>query len=122
MLRRSIWLLAVLAASCGTAATGTYHGYSVDVTGAPAAPTLVHVEPQLDLVPGTTVSTVANVDYDVFRYDNRWYLANSGYWYSSDRFDGPYVVVSARRVPRAVLTIPSSHWKHDNRLGVGLRD
>ena len=93
---------------------------SVDVRigiGTPPPPPVVVVreEPHVVFVPGSSVYVVEDRhwgDYDTFRYGVYWYSYNGGFWYRSRGWRGPYVVLAANRVPRAIINVPQSHWKH----------
>lgn len=100
----------------------TYFGFRVDVTNAPSAPRVwFRGQPDAMYVPETGVYVVQDADYDMFRYGDYWYVANDGYWYRASDYRGPFVVISARSVPRAIYDTPDRNWKNrpmrDNRGG-----
>lgn len=39
-------------------------------------------------------------------------MNDNGYWYVSADYHGPFTIVSARVVPRKVLTLPDNRWRH----------
>ena len=93
----------------------TYFGFTMGVTNAPAPPVLVfHAAPRVVVVPETRVYRVMceSCDADVFRFGGTWYAYSGGFWYRAEEPNGPYRVVDARNVPRAVLFVPPGHWKH----------
>jgi hypothetical protein len=106
----------VLVQICATpleAGAGTYLGFTIGVNNAPPPPRVVVVDqPEVVLVPSTSVYVVENSDYDVFRYGGTYYCYNDGYWYRSRSASGTFVTLDVRSVPRAVLNVPSRHWKH----------
>jgi hypothetical protein len=51
-------------------------------------------------------------DFDFYRYRGTYYLVEDGVWYSADSWRGPFLSMSARRVPRAVLTVPAAYRRH----------
>ena len=105
--------LSLALALAPSAGAGTYYGFTVGVNNAPPPPRIVLVErPEFVAVPGTLVYAVGNTNYDVFRYNGRYFLYNDGYWYRSSRTSGPYVVMDVRSVPEPVLRVPSRTWKH----------
>jgi len=110
------WLAAALLVAMVAAPVEarTYLGFTLGVGGAPPPPRVVIVDRQPDLVvvPRTSVYVVQNSDYDVFRYGRTYYVYNDGYWYRSRTYGGPFVVVDVRSVPRPVLTLPDDRWKH----------
>lgn len=85
------------------------------VSRAPAAPIVVYRRASLwETIPGTRVAWVRDADrpaYDLFRYGSRYYIYNDGYWYSSRRQNGRYVVIDDRRVPIAIAGVPDHHWR-----------
>lgn len=108
-------LVGLLLASCAPYGR-TYYGFSVDISNAPPPRFAFDREPNLVLVPGTDVYEVdGDPGYDVFRCDSNWYVNDNGYWYVAADYRGPYHVVSARAVPRRVLTLPDERWRHRPR-------
>ena len=104
----------LLIAGCDPAAVGTRtrFGFSVDITNAPPPPRVVfYEEPQLVVIPGTTIYVAENSDYDVCRYGSYWYVAYEGYWYRSSRPDGGFAVVEVTRVPDPVIRVAPDHWR-----------
>ena len=114
-------VLALSLSSCAepmVAGSHTYLGFSLDIRNAPPPPRIVFVDaPERVVVPGSSVYVVdaPNPDCDMFQYQDSWYVYYSGYWYASNRYDGPYVTVSARSIPREVLEVPPGHWRHHPR-------
>jgi hypothetical protein len=67
-------------------------------------------EPRVVSVPGTRgVYYVRDADNDVYRYGNNWYLNYNGDWYRAGSYDGPWVFVGYRSVPRDVYSVPTSY-------------
>jgi len=109
-----MFLMLLTAGACapGMVGTTTYYGFSVDVRSAPPPPRVVWVrEPDVVLVPGSSVYIVEDVPYDMFLYGSTYYLSSGGYWYRAGSSQGPFAVVDVRSVPRPVLTVPERHWK-----------
>ena len=70
-------------------------------------------EPQAVVIPETRVYYVSDMDADVYRFGDYWYIAESGAWYRSSSWQGPFVRVKTNTVPRTVRTIPAAyriHW------------
>ena len=85
----------------------------VDRVEAPPPPHIVYETlPKLEAVPGTPVFVVDDPGYDMFMCQGFWYLAANGWWYRSSAHDGPYLAIDARIVPREILKLPPSRWKH----------
>jgi hypothetical protein len=112
---KSIALVALVAAILPAASSAeTYLGFTIGVSNAPPAPKVVFASaPTVVVVPSTTVYVVSDKSCsdDVFRYGSTWYIYRSGYWYRSGSHAGPWIVVDVRKVPRAVIDVPQSHWK-----------
>ena len=71
--------------------------------------------PHWENVPGSArVSYVRKserpADYDLFRYDSRFYTYQKGNWYSSQSINGPYTVVESANVPMAFRTVKKNYW------------
>jgi hypothetical protein len=100
-------------ATSATASTSV--GISVSLSNAPPPPVIVvREEPRVVVVPGSSVYVVEDDRYscDTFRYGVYWYLYNEGWWYRARSYAGPFRVVEARYVPRAIMTVPPQRWKH----------
>jgi hypothetical protein len=114
------WLLgSVLGLSlCVPAIAGAHTsvGVSLSIGDAPPPPVVViRQQPRVMLVPNSTVYVVDDsydMPYDMFRYGVFWYVYNDNYWYRARSYRGPFTVVSARYVPRAIIMVPARHWRH----------
>jgi hypothetical protein len=117
MLRRlsfasAIALAGLLVMSCAPYGSN-YYGFSLDISNAPPPRFAFERQPDLFLIAGTDIYEVdADLGYDGFRCDNRWYVNDNGYWYVAADYRGPFTIVSARAVPRRVLTLPDNRWRH----------
>jgi len=50
-------------------------------------------------------------DYDLYRYDMRYYTYQKDNWYVGDSVNGPYTIVaSADEVPMAFRTVKKTYW------------
>ena len=112
------WKVALATAALACAApvaalAQTYFGFSIGVGSAPPPPrTIVVAQPDLVLMPGTSVYEVENSPYQTFYYGRAYYTFNGGYWYRARSSRGPFFVVDVRAVPVAVLEVPSYRWRH----------
>jgi hypothetical protein len=114
---RSAVLLLLLVLLPTPSSGATYYGFIVGVTNAPPPP-----NPHLLREPRVVRATDAMVyvvhddqvryDGDLFRYGQYWFAYDHGYWYRARSHRGPYVLMEVRRVPRAILGVPRSYWKH----------
>ena len=69
-------------------------------------------EPQVVIVPGTRVYYVRDSDYDIYRCGRYWYYNYSGGWYRSRSYDGPWIYVGYRSVPREISYVPFRYRRH----------
>ena len=107
--------LAMIATMTSASLAATNIDVSIGIGNAPPPPVVVvREEPRLVFVPGSSVYVVSDRrwDYDTFRYGVYWYAYRGGYWYRARTWRGPYAVVVSSRVPRAIINVPSRHWKH----------
>jgi hypothetical protein len=130
MRARTAWLVfaavAVIAspALAGTNPTTTARRLASQIRGtAPAPPRVVFQDPpRMVQVPGTRVFEVDRYErpaYDMFRYDDRYYIFNDGYWYEAPRYNGPFSWMDERDVPGSIHQVPSSHWRRHPGLRGG---
>jgi len=66
-------------------------------------------EPTMIRVPGTYVYYTQDSDNDVYRYGNYWYMNYNGDWYRAGSYNGPWVFVGYRSVPRDVYSVPTQY-------------
>lgn len=103
----------MLLAPAAVAEVQTYFGFQIGITNAPPPPQVVFESaPRCEPVSGVYVAVQDDYDCDVFRYGTYWYVVSNGYWYRARSHRGPFRVIDARRVPRAVFAVPASHWRH----------
>jgi hypothetical protein len=70
-------------------------------------------EPEVVTVPGTRgVYYVQDSDNDIYRYGNNWYMNYNGDWYRAGSYNGPWVFVGYRSVPRDVYSVPSTYRRN----------
>lgn len=71
--------------------------------------------PHWTYVNGTRVEVIRSdeaPDYDIFRYNGRYYVYNDNRWYSSDRPTGDYsYVYDVRSIPIELRQVPRSYWR-----------
>ena len=78
----------------------------------------VEGEPDLQLVPNSTVYYVPGSDYDMYRYGNYYYVNNGYTWYRASTVGGPYVKVANPKVPQQIITVPTT-YRHYEVKGKG---
>jgi hypothetical protein len=117
MMKRLIALsaFALIATTSSVSLAETSWGVSINLGNAPPPPVVVvREEPHVVFVPSSSVYVVSDRrwNYDTFRYGVYWYAYRDNYWYRARSWRGPYAVVAANRIPRAIINVPSRHWKH----------
>ncbi|HYJ34040.1 MAG TPA: hypothetical protein VE326_12590 [Candidatus Binatia bacterium] len=71
------------------------------------------VEPSYDMIPGTDIDYVrGNASYDLYRYNDSWYLADRTGWYRADSWRGPFISIQLGSVPRAVISVPMTYRRY----------
>ena len=94
--------------------TRTYLGFTLGIASDPPPVLTFGGAPRMDPVEDSDVQVIdcPDPDADLFQYQGACYLYRAGFWYRSDRYDGPYRPIEVHRVPRAVLDVPAGHWRH----------
>jgi hypothetical protein len=69
-------------------------------------------QPDVVVVPDTRVYYVRDYDYDLYRYGGYWYYNYDGGWYRARRYNGPFVYIGYRSVPREVAYVPVRYRRH----------
>lgn len=70
--------------------------------------------PRWETVPGTRVYVVDDADrpdYDVFRYNNSYYVYRNSQWYSSNDWRGDFRVIDETQVPVDFQSVPQNYWR-----------
>src|SRR5262249_10259207 len=67
-------------------------------------------EPNVVAIPGRAGAYyVQDSDYDVYRYNDTWYLNYNGDWYRADSYRGPWTFVWYRSIPQTVYRVPDRY-------------
>lgn len=130
MKTRIFTALAVLALTGFVATAAPVHaGTNVNVNlGLPGpvvvAPQPVYVEqpPEMVVIPQSSVYFAPGVRVDLFFYDNRWWNRRGDRWYRGNGYNGPWVAVGTRYVPRPVYRVPANYrtvYAHEKRVPYG---
>lgn len=80
----------------------------------PGAEIAFRTTPRWVVVPGTDVYIVRHdmrPAQDFFRYRKWYYVHHRGAWYRSKSWNGRYVYVRERDLPRAFRDVPRHHWR-----------
>jgi hypothetical protein len=65
--------------------------------------------PRMGVIPGTYVYSVADINADILFYHGYWFRPYGGRWYRAASHNGPWVHISAARVPRVLVNLPPHH-------------
>jgi hypothetical protein len=101
-----------LALSAGNAQAGVSADVNIHLGSRPAPVVVFEREPDVVLVPRTSVYFVAGLDYDLYRYGRYWYINDSGYWYRARNYRGPFAMVRFESVPRTIVRLPARYHRH----------
>lgn len=106
----------LLALGLVTVAATSEASVSADVNirlGSRPAPVVVFErEPDVVLVPSTRVYYVNDLDYDLYRYGQFWYINDGGYWYRARNYRGPFAQIRFETVPRQIVVVPDRYHRH----------
>ena len=117
---RTHLLTPLLALSAVVAAVGPLHAqyrYETRTTTTTTSDGTFHVRfsttPRWTEVTGRGVAMVELGDrpsYDMFRFNNRYYVYRDGRWYTSTNWSGTFRTVDIRNVPVEISYVPRDHW------------
>ena len=118
MNRKSSFLTPMLALSMTFAIAGTVQAENrYDRPSTTASGTLqinFGSAPHWTSVNGTQVQVIRQderPDYDMFRYNNRYYVYRDNRWYQSDQWRGSFDSVDERSVPVELSRVPRDNWR-----------
>lgn len=77
--------------------------------GVAPPPLGIAAPPAVVVIPGTYVYLAPDIGFDVFFYHGYWYRPYGGGWFRAKVWRGPWGPVVARRVPRALLSLPPDY-------------
>jgi hypothetical protein len=69
-----------------------------------------HAPPPMVVIPGTYIYAVPDIDIEVLFYRGYWYRPHNERWYRSKSYNGPWIYLEWRRVPRALLDLPPDYY------------
>ena len=106
---RKTLLISMLALSMSVALAASLHA---QVSG--SIQIRFGTEPRWVPIGGTRVYIVRDeaVDYDMFRFNNRYYVYRDDRWYWSNQWRGSFVLVEENAVPEELYQVPREHWRH----------
>lgn len=104
----------VLAASIGVfltlgtkkdAMAGMHINFNIDL------PALFEVQgpPPLAIIPGTYVYLAPDAGVSILFYQGFWYRPHDGRWYRCRSYNGRYLALAPRYVPRALIELPPDY-------------
>ena len=68
--------------------------------------------PRFVMVPGTRVRYIEDSDMDVYQYGDAYFAFDNGRWFRSYSYNGPWIFVSARSVPRQIFYVPTDYRRN----------
>ncbi len=70
-------------------------------------PVVIAAPPAVVLIPSTYVYFVPDVEVDIFFYHGYWYRPHHGHYYRATSYDGPWVILAPKAVPKAIMYVPA---------------
>jgi hypothetical protein len=64
------------------------------------APVVISARPRMVFMTEFGISFAPELEFDVYEVGGVWYTFRSNVWYRADAYDGPWVVVGHRHVPK----------------------
>jgi hypothetical protein len=100
-------VVALLAAGCVVVPVGPpgHAKRSGAVVVAPPPPIVIAARPRMVFVTEFGVAFAPDLEVDVYELGGVWYTFRTGAWYRAEGYGGPWVVVKARHVPKALVKI-----------------
>jgi hypothetical protein len=97
-------------------------GVNIGVPVAPvyaAPPVAIAAPPDFVAPPELGFYVAVGVPYNLFFYDNSYWLCRNGAWYSAPYYNGPWVSTGFNRVPYGLRRYPMNriHYFRDNYYG-----
>ncbi len=89
-------------------AAPAFSGVNVNVNIGPPA-VVVAEPPEMVVVPETMVYFAPGVSVDLLFFDGFWWTPKEGRWFRARGYDGPWTIVPARGVPRAIGGLPRGY-------------
>ena len=78
--------------------------------GIPLPPPLVIPgPPPMIPIPRTSVYFPPTIEVDILFFGGYWYRPHRDHWFRARSYNGPWVFVEPRRVPRAVISLPPDY-------------
>ncbi len=104
-------------------ATPVFAQIQVEVNAPPPPSITVQPHWQWDAPDRVYVTTDPNVDYDLFRSGQWYYVYNDGYWYRAPGWNGPYQAIHRGQVPRTFFYLSDNQYQwHGSRPSMGYND
>jgi hypothetical protein len=82
---------------------------NVGINAPPPPPLAIPAPPPMFVIPGTYVYFAPDIESDILFYQGYWYRPFRGHWYRSGVYNGKWVYVAPKRVPRVLLNLPPDY-------------
>jgi len=97
---------AILAMLMGYA-NGGFAEVNVNIgIGVPLPSVVISAPPSVVLIPSTYVYFVPDLGVDIFFYHGHWYRPHHGHYYRATSYNGPWVTLAPKAVPKAIMYVP----------------
>jgi hypothetical protein len=132
-MRKVLFILACLSATSVTTTYASNVDFNVGINigntprvAVPVAPPPVYAPPVVIEEPPEFIEppelgfyAAVGVPYDLFLVSNRYYLCKANVWYSAPRYNGPWVTVRYRGLPRELRRYPFEKIRYYRDAGYG---
>jgi hypothetical protein len=84
---------------------------NVGIKVPPPPPFMIPAPPPVVVIPRTYVYAVPDIEVDILFYHGYWYRPHQGHWYRARSYNGPWVYLSPRSVPRPLIELPPDYHR-----------
>ena len=84
----------------------------------PPPPLLLPAPPDVFIIPGTYAYFPPKLDVDIVFYGGYWYRPYQGYWYQSTSYNGKWVYIEEKRLPKHIHDLPRTGARYRRATGI----
>lgn len=84
---------------------------NVGIKVPPPPPFMIPAPPPVVVIPKTYVYAVPDIEVDILFYHGYWYRPHQGHWYRARSYNGPWVYLTPRSVPRPLIELPPDYHR-----------